>query len=366
MTITELKQKREDLRTQLQTMVSNAETETRELTEDEKTKFDEIKEQIDTIAQDIEDLIDELDERSKNIKPLTQIRKMNNDNSIIRQINSGKTEIRMNFGEQRDVQVSATLGKEAISTDILQVSDPLTNALILNKLGARIHTGLVGNQSIPIYTGTNVSAVGEVDCVADTAGTWTEKIYSPFRVTATIPVSKQWLLSNSGGQEQMLRRDIVRQLTAKIEGFLLGSAAATATQPQGIGNLITPTSVTSWSDIIAKQTAVQLANYNDLKYALNPASNGALSVMPIDAGSGIMVRNSLGIAGNTVEVSGNVFANGGIVGSWEDYDMFIWGTGIDLTVDPYSKATCGQVVITATMFYNGGPRDVNAFATFTV
>ena len=123
----------------------------------------------------------------------------------------------------------------------------------------------------------------------------------------------------------------------------------------------------SWSDIILKQTAVQLANYNDLKYALNPASNGALSVMPVDAGSGIMVRNSLGIAGNTVEVSGNVFANGGIVGSLEDYDLFIWGTDfISLTIDPYSKATCGQVVITATMFYNGGPRDVNAFATFTV
>jgi len=95
-------------------------------------------------------------------------------------------------------------------------------------------------------------------------------------------------------------------------------------------------------------------------------TNGALSVMQKDAGSGLFVRDVLGIAGNPVEVSGNVFTNGGIVGSWEDYDLFIWGNGVDLTVDPYSKANCGQVVITATMFYNGGPRDNNAFKTFTV
>ena len=366
MTITELKHKREDLRSQMQALVSGAELQKRELNEDEQSKFEEIKDQIDAIAQEIEDLVDELAERSKTIKPMTQIRKMNNDNSIIRQINSGKTEIRMNLFEQRDVQVATGLGVEQVGTDILQVSDPLTNALILAKLGGRIHTGLQGNQQIPIYSGTSVDAIGQTDCVTDTQGVWTEKIYSPMRVTATIPVSKQWLIQEGAGAEQMLKRDIIRQLSAKIEGVLLGNGAATATQPQGIGNLITPIAVTDFPGIVALQTAVQLANYNELKYGLNPAANGKLFTMPKDTGSGLFVRDMNGINGYPVEVSGNVFANGGIVGSWEDYDLFIWGNGVDLTIDPYSKANCGQVVITATMYYNGGPRDNNAFVTFTV
>jgi hypothetical protein len=107
----------------------------------------------------------------------------------------------------------------------LQVSDPLTNALILSKLGARVHTGLVGDQRIPFYTGTTAQAAGQIECVTDTAGLWSEKVYIPFRVTAVIPVSKQWLIQESAGAEAMLMRDIVRQLTSRIERVLLGNGA---------------------------------------------------------------------------------------------------------------------------------------------
>jgi TolA-binding protein len=104
MTITELKQKREDLRTQMQSLVSNGESEKRELTEDEALKFEELKQQIEDIASEIEDLVDELTERSKQIKPITQIRKMETK-SLFKRILDGEREINMPLFEQREVQV---------------------------------------------------------------------------------------------------------------------------------------------------------------------------------------------------------------------------------------------------------------------
>jgi hypothetical protein len=63
--------------------------------------------------------------------------------------------------------------------------------------------------------------------------------------------------------------------------------------------------------------------------------NGILASTPKDTGSGLFLRDSLGINGNAVEVSNSVFGSGGIIGDWSQFMMLIWG-GIDLVVDEIS------------------------------
>ena len=54
-------------------------------------------------------------------------------------------------------------------------------------------TGLVGNVSIPKYSGSNVTWETEVGAASDGAGTFSEVELSPKRLTAYIDVSKQLL-----------------------------------------------------------------------------------------------------------------------------------------------------------------------------
>jgi hypothetical protein len=55
-----------------------------------------------------------------------------------------------------------------------------------------------------------------------------------------------------------------------------------------------------------------------------------------DAGSGLFVRDAMGINGNQVEVTNSLFTKGGIVGDWSQYMLFIFGD-IQLVVDRISQ-----------------------------
>ena len=365
MTITEVKQKREEIRTQMRGMVETAKVETRELTEDEQTKFDELIEKVEELENEMDVIEQELASKERSIK-ITNKQTRSMETSIIQKINANERNITMPFVENRSVQVQAGLGLEAVGTDILNGSDPLRNNLILNKLGQTIISGVSGNQQIPVYSGTSQNDAGETDCVTDTAGTWTEKTFSPKRATAVIPVSNMWLLQENAGAEEMLKRDIIKALTEQIEKNLLGDTPASQNKPAGIGSVIAPTTVTSWTDTVAIESALQNANYNNFKYGLNPMAKGFLTTLPKDSGSGLFALDNQGVNGNGYDVSGNVFANGGVVGDWSQFMLFIWGDGIQLTIDAVTLANCGQTRIIANMYYDGGVRDMSAFKTFTV
>lgn len=396
MTITEMRQKKSELKTKMLQLRDLAKTETRELSDEENVLIEELVTKIEEINELIQEKEDELIQKEEEIQENNKRNKptktMNKQFNLIRAINAvidrrsfdQTDESVINAGmlsnrnagvsysgkivlpvEERGVQVASTLGIEAVGVDVLNVLDPLRNNLVLGKLGATIMTGLQGNIQVPTYSGTSAQWAGETGCVTDTAGTWSQQTYAPLRVTAVIPVSKQWLIQESASAEAMLRRDIVKALSEKIESTLLGNAAGSATQPAGIGNLITPTTIATWSDITALEQALQTANYNSFKYGLTPQVNGIFLSTPKEGNIPIYIREASGINGNAVEVSNNIFATGGVLGDWEQYLMLIWG-GVDLVIDEVSLANCGQIRIIASMYVNGGPRDLNAFKTFTV
>jgi hypothetical protein len=101
---------------------------------------------------------------------------------------------------------------------------------------------------------------------------------------------------------------------------------------------------------------------------LNPYANGYLSTLPKGdtTTSGIMAITDNNLNGVNVLQTNSVYTKGGIVGDWSQYFIFIWDSGIDITVDEKSLAYCGKVRITANLYVNGGPRDLNAFKTFFI
>ena len=107
------------------------------------------------------------------------------------------------------------------------------------KAGASYMTGLVGNVSIPVFSGSNVAWAGEVTGAADGAGSFSEVVLEPKRLTAYVDVSKQFLLQDSNDAEAMLKRDIVNAISEKLEQTILGNTAGSTTQPAGLFNGVT-------------------------------------------------------------------------------------------------------------------------------
>ena len=97
-------------------------------------------------------------------------------------------------------------------------------------------TGLVGNVSIPVDSGSNVGWAGEIEAATNGAGSFSEVVLEPKRITAYIDVSKQFLLQDSVSAEALLRADIVRAISNKLEATILGDAVGNSKQPAGLFN----------------------------------------------------------------------------------------------------------------------------------
>ena len=92
---------------------------------------------------------------------------------------------------------TATAGQEVVAEDKIGLIEPLRESLVLVKAGATFLTGLVGDVSIPVYTGSNATWKGETAAADNGQGTFSEVTLSPKRLTTFIDISKQFLNQDS-------------------------------------------------------------------------------------------------------------------------------------------------------------------------
>jgi HK97 family phage major capsid protein len=230
--------------------------------------------------------------------------------------------------------------------------------------GANYMTGLVGNVSIPAYSGTNVGWAGEIAAASDGAGTFSEVTLEPKRITAYLDVSKQFLLQDSVSAEALLKNDIVKAISNKLEATILGDAAGSTTQPEGIFNGVDTIEDTSYTTMVGLIQTLEEANVNgEIKYIVSPAIKAKLKTTSKDSGSGLFVMENGEVDG--IPVLSTSACKGIVVGNFEDYVIGQWG-GIDLTIDPYSQATNGKVRLVVNAYFDAKPRRAEAFVAKTL
>ena len=230
--------------------------------------------------------------------------------------------------------------------------------------GANYMTGLVGNVSIPAYSGTNVGWAGEIAAASDGAGTFSEVTLEPKRITAYLDVSKQFLLQDSVSAEALLKNDIVKAISNKLEATILGDAAGSTTQPEGIFNGAETIEDTSYTTMVGLIQTLEEANVNgEIKYIVSPAIKAKLKTTSKDSGSGLFVMENGEVDG--IPVLSTSACKGIVVGNFEDYVIGQWG-GIDLTIDPYSQATNGKVRLVVNAYFDAKPRRAEAFVAKTL
>lgn len=255
----------------------------------------------------------------------------------------------------------STQGKENVATDKLNILEPLRANMVLAKAGATYMTGLVGDVSIPVYSGSNVGWKGEVVAADNGEGAFSEVVLQPKRLTAFVDVSKQFLIQDSNDAEEMLKRDIINAIGEKLEQTVLGSDAGDTTKPAGAFNGVTvDTAAVKFDTVVDMEASLEEANVNDYCYIVSPSAKAILRKTSKDSGSGQFIMQDGEIEGREVYVSSAVVKKGVVVGDFKDYVVAQWG-GLDLTVDPYTKASEGMIRLVINAYFDAKPRRAEAF-----
>lgn len=375
----EILDRKEQLRAELNSMLDNAEKEQRKLTEDETTRFEALNTEIRNLDIQINDIKKETKEVRKMgkfslLKAINDI--ANNrqlDERALEVVNQGITEMRkagQNYSgqiqlpleERATIQASVEgQGAETVAEDLLNILEPLRAKLVLAQAGASYMTGLVGNISIPAYSGSQVTWEGEVADAKDGAGTFTEVKLEPHRLTAYIDLSKQFLIQDSVSAEEMLKRDIVNAIANKLEATILGSETI-VNAPEGLLNgVVADSEAITYEDIVAMETELEEANVRgDIKFVVSPSAKAKLKTTKLDAGSGKFAMEGNEVNGYPVLCTSAVAGKGVIYGNFNDLVIGQWG-GIDLTVDPYTQAANGKVRLVINAYFDAKPRRAESF-----
>ena len=258
-----------------------------------------------------------------------------------------------------------TYGAEVVAEDKLNILEPLRNRMVLAQAGATYLTGLVGNVSIPTYSGSNVGWKGELVDAEDGKGTFDSIEFSPKRLTAYIDVSKQFLAQDSVGAEEMLYRDIVNALADKLEATILGAGAGDNNTPAGIFNGAEKLTV-DFANIVEMEKALEEAKlFGDYKFIASPAAKAKFKTTTISGSKSDlrMLMEGNEVNGYEVLTTGN--CSGVAFGKWDELVIAQWGS-LDLIIDPYTQAKKNAVRIVVNAFFDAKPRRNEAIVKKTL
>ena len=230
--------------------------------------------------------------------------------------------------ERGDIQATVTAnGQEVVAEDKLNILEPLRANLVMAKAGATYMSGLVGNVSIPVYSGSNVGWAGEVDAAADGAGKFSEVNLEPKRLTAYIDISKQFLIQDSVSAEEMLKSDIIRAISNKLEETILGNAAGDSKKPAGVFNGVAADSAAlDFKGIVAMEQALEDKNVTgNLSFIVAPNVKATLkTTLKSNGVSGYLMEGGE-VDGIPVYSTSACTSKGMVLGNFADYVIGQWG-----------------------------------------
>ena len=281
---------------------------------------------------------------------------------------SGQIQLPVEERADTDNTIVATVaeqGKEIVPTDKLNILGPLRGKSILSEAGATFLTGLVGNISIPTYTGSTCGWKGEMATADNGMGEFDTVELSPKRLTAYIDISKQFLVQDSVGAEELLRSDIVNALVAKLEQTIFGDAAGDATKPEGIFYNAEEADP-SWATVCDAEA--DLTDYlGDKRFVMSPSAKSAFKQTTIsgDKSDLRLLMNGNEVDGYPVSSSSNVVASGWAFGDFKELVVAQWGA-IDIVVDPYTLATKNAIRLVINAFFDAKVRREGAIKAYVL
>ena len=289
---------------------------------------------------------------------------------------------------RRDFNVgTASEAGNLVATDLRNdlFTDVLRNNLVMGSLGIRILTGLSSNIDIPRKTvASTISNVTEIQASTETQPTTAKVSLSPKGKRAHIEYSKQAILQSGIALESMLRDDLLKSMAVTIENECInGSGTSPAMRgirnTSGVGSVVGGTSglALTWGHIVGLESAVANANAEPdgtAGYLINTRTRGTAKTTQKatnlqflwDGGATPLndyraaITNS--VPNNLVKGTSGAVCSSVIFSSMWDMAVLALFDSPEITIDPYSLATTGQVRITINQNADFGIRQPAAFS----
>ncbi len=295
--------------------------------------------------------------------------------------------------QQRDLLAgTASAGGNTKATELLAGSfiDMLRNRMMVNKMGATVLSGLVGDVAIPTQSGGATAYwVAENVAVTESEQTFGQVTLAPKTVCGFTDMSRKLLLQSSIDVEGLVSRDLATILALEIDRAAL-HGSNTGGQPKGIAatagigsvaggtNGLAPTNanmISLWSEVAIDNAAIgslgyltnnkvigklmstqKVATYgNDFVVNQFPDADGFTSVAGARCGVSNQVSSAL-TKGTSTGVCSAIF-----FGNWADLLIGQWG-GLDVLVDPYTGGAAGTVRVRVLQDVDIAVRHAESFA----
>lgn len=167
--------------------------------------------------------------------------------------------VSVNKNQGSDTMVG--LHDDVVETEIKDFLEPLYAESVFGKLGVRRYSGLpMGDIRVPAMKGGTAEWEYENAEADFTSNEFSSVILKPKRISAYIDISKMLIAQDTLNVESMIRRDLYNALMSKVQKTFLGSEAGTAYKPAGIFYGVTPTDITTYSELCEMEANVADSN----------------------------------------------------------------------------------------------------------
>ena len=335
------------------------------MSEEENTRFEELKNDIEARKQDLAKLEETLsnyeeqlpnEERNKE-KNIQSNRSMKNTlvKELRNALDNNLKSIKVN-AETRAIQVQGNDGvhDHVVETEIQGILEPLYAKSVLTQLGVKWYSGLpMGDVQIPIMGKGTVGWAGEIAAAGASTNTFTSKKLTPKRLCAYVDISRQLIYAQDTiGVEAAIRRDIVNALNDKLEATILGSANKTDNQPAGIFYGQSPATCDTFAKVCALEATVEANNvYGEMKYLLSPGAKAELRAMAKSSKNTQLVLEGGEVDGVPAIVTSNVAGKNFVYGDFSNIAIGSWGD-IDIIIDETSQAVNNVVRLVINAYFD--------------
>ena len=409
----ELRQERAGLITESNVMLEACKTEVRDFTETEQVSYDEKMNLIDKLKKDI-DTVERQESLNAEIAsktPKVEVMKENNKSSEVRgyslfkaisglmnnNLDGLEKELHDEAVEEAraagrtinglgipsrllESRTAVSQGTSAIApTVVMGYQDALREASVFNQVGANMLTGLSADTRLPITGKQSVAWEGEIDAAADGGVNFGKLDLTPLRLSSYVDISKQLLMQNGMGAQQAIVADLGRAAGAKIDAAMFAAANVTSA-PGAIAGTTGVLEITEnatyapdasiYDDFMSAESALAVGEglQGNLAYVANPV------LMKDLKRSAQVAAVTAGVQGNLVNGYPTYYSNGvtkdtGVSGDFlfGDFSKLFIGMfgGLDITVDPYTKAINGEVRLIVNQYIDWGVSQPGAFVKAT-
>ena len=379
MKLADIQERRHLLVAEMRGLIDAAEQHKRDLSKDEKAKFDELKRQITDLegqearAQFLEDAERRMGGQTASGSEARDHRALEHRVSLLRVMQaqiagSGLDGAEREYAQEaerrtgrkaegafvpmslfeRRVNTAGTSAPELVGTDHRadQYIGPLRNALLARRLGVRVLSGLSGNVSIPKYqTGLSTGWVAENGNLGDSDMAFDPVTLTPKHAGGLTEMSRQLIQQSSPDCEMLIRDDLSFGLAQAIDSALILGGGTN--EPTGVlstaGIQTANLSTLSWDNVLGMVELAEAANAPVASWLTHPSAKTKFASTLKATGiagylleGGRMAELPVFVTNQVPEKTGAPNTGRVILGDWSQVLLGIWSE-VDILVNPFDS-----------------------------